>query len=222
MKSGVINVKGLRKIVYLKNRRYKTLISTTILNLNRKFITSSLILLILFTNCTQHKDDTVIDKYNQKALELIKQIISEQSECSCFVKPPDKTIIEISLEENPRYDIREYLKEKLNINSDTQLDSLSRLSRNFKLDEKTSGLSCNTIINRAELQKNIEEYGTNKGQEIAYEKCNYNILLLTKPIFNVDYTVAVIDVDIPYTCIKTPPQIYIFKKNKWVQKYGRE
>lgn len=185
-------------------------------------IISYLILLILIISCSQYKDDTVINKYDQKALELIKQIIAEQPECSCIVEPPDKTIIEISLVETPRYDIRGYLKEKLNINSDTQLDSLSRLSKNFKLDEKTSGLSCNIIISRAELQKKVEEYGANKGQEIAYEKCNYNILLLTKPVFNVDYTVAIIDVGIPYTCIKTPPQIYIFKENKWVQKYGRE
>ncbi len=148
--------------------------------------------------------------YNDKANELLKQVMNDNS-CGCIIEIPEESLIKAKQSEMPlRYkNIKKELIKKLELKNENELDSLEILSDNFTLDK-------NFII-----QKGIKIISTktfkDKGFLNLSKKCPQGIYNVKKPIFDKEYKTAVLDFDHVYSCLS---QIKIYKQEngKWVEK----
>jgi hypothetical protein len=123
---------------------------------------------------------------------LITQILSEDIDCKCIIEPTtNTTLLKTKADEMPEYDFKSDLFNALKIDNEKTLDSLIKLSDNFKLT-KSMFSSEIKLIDRKEFDKTT----TRKGQEerIALQKkcpCKY---FLSKPIFDKKFKVAVVSI----------------------------
>ncbi|WP_296149217.1 hypothetical protein [uncultured Flavobacterium sp.] len=165
--------------------------------------------IILLNNCANDRLDST-EIYNQKANEIIFQIIKE-SGCNCLLEIPNESMIETSNAENPSYDIRNFLVEKLNTKNNSNLDSLVRISKNFHLDVQTVKKNEIKIITLGNLQD------INKDDHKKFLKmCPNGIITFRKPIFDKKYQKAVLDFNYAFNCVKILPlPIYEYKNGKW-------
>ncbi|REG88538.1 hypothetical protein [Flavobacterium aquicola] len=163
---------------------------------------------ILFSGCNSQKESE--DVYNQKANEIIIQIIKESS-CNCLLEIPKESLIETSIAENPSFDIRSFLISELRTDNNTNLDSLASFSKFFRLNLKA--LEKNNI--KIVTLENLKSVKNGKGNEIL-KMCSKGIICIRKPIFDKTFQRAVIDYSFALTCGRVLPfPIYEFKNQKW-------
>ncbi len=74
-------------------------------------------------------------EYNQKANELISQLISEGN-CECILEIPEESIIELDTLEKRNFEYVNYYIKRLSLKNEKELDSLNNLSKKFVLDTK--------------------------------------------------------------------------------------
>lgn len=125
--------------------------------------------------------------------------------CGCIFEIPKESMIKKSTKEDPRRNIRKQLIEKLQLNNRKELDSLENLTENFILDA--------TFMK----QNKIKTIARDSEKKIVTNPnfCKDGILSITKPIFNREYNIAVLDYGHSYACIAAPLAIYSFKNGKW-------
>ena len=171
-------------------------------------ILSSIYLLqfVLFVNCTDKTITSNCD-YNQKANELIQQIIIDES-CKCVTEIVDESLIKISLIDNPYRDVRKEVIQKLNLRDKIELDSLESLVTNFKLDTVFCKQNNIKIIKRDTIKNLFKD--TN-----FIKKCPEGILYIGKPLFNKNYLNAVVDYGYSGYCTPSPMSLYLFENGKW-------
>jgi len=161
---------------------------------------------MLFSNCKKEAAASKLD-YNQKANEVIQQLILDDT-CNCISVIPNESKIQISLldNENVVASISEKAIKELHLKSRNELDSLEKITRNFVLD--TSLLK----------QTNIEVVKQKALRKLTKEDCLKGILVVAKPIFNKNFTTALISYGHYYECGLEPPKIYKYRKGKWTTK----
>lgn len=151
-----------------------------------------------------HKSD-----YSQKANEIIQQIIIDES-CDCVLEIPKKSMIEMSITDNPSIDFRKILIERLNLKSRKELDSLERLSDSFIMDSIFFKQNKIRVIKRDSLR----EY---ENDSSFLKVCPKGILSLSKPIFDKEYKKVALSYGYTFQSIPNPVVVYKFENGKWIE-----
>jgi hypothetical protein len=164
----------------------------------------------LFLSCKKEKLDSKLD-YNQKANELIQQVILEDP-CECILEIPKESLIKIYLADNPKYDVRKKAIEELHLKNGKELDSIENLSLNFILDTTFFKKRNIKVIERESLRERIKDTS-------IFKECRIGITSISRPIFDKSYTTALVYSTLVFTCVGTYPEVYIYEKGKWKRKY---
>jgi hypothetical protein len=177
-----------------------------------RLIIFQITILIFAVSCKKREESTT-DKYSEKANEIIFQTI-EQTKCSCIGKIPTESMVEFSSAENPSYDFKTVMKKQLNVKSDSELDSLINLSRNFKLNIQK--------LNKYKIKLVSEDDILTFGDTsiVKYERfvknCPKGIIFIQKPIFDKKYEKAVFEFSYGFSCTKVlPSPVYKLENGKW-------
>ncbi|RTY85446.1 hypothetical protein EKL32_28580 [Flavobacterium sp. GSN2] len=155
--------------------------------------------------------------YNRKANELILQVISEEEDpkCNCILEIPKESMVEIIKLERPFQflAIRKDLIKDLELNDESSLDSLIKVSNNFSLNED--------LLNQKNIKlithKMLDSARKNKWANF-FEICPNGYLFMQKPIFDKYYKTAVINVGYAGTCSPGSIRSYKFNDGKWISK----
>ena len=183
-----------------------------------------IILLFTFSNCKQKNNAEEFDNYNKKATELITQIFSDEYyDCSCIVKTKsDENLIDRIELEMPALNFRKKTTDILNVNRESTLDSLIRLSEHFKLKNsmfrsKTKLIEQRQFDSIKNVLESIAKNGTEKEIETAFRKCPTDFYFLSKPLFDKNFKIAIIDINLGFVHTRTHPRIYRLKHGIWEQ-----
>lgn len=168
-----------------------------------------LIFLFSFLDCKK-KEEIPKMEYNQKANDLIRQLIADNP-CNCLMEISNESMIKIFEEEIPILNVRKIIMKDLGIQNEASLDSLDKLSIDFIFDRDILKQNKITIIRNQEFITGR----TNKYREL-HKHCPKGILCIKKPIFDKYFKTAVIDYGFAFTCIKGPMAVYNFTDGKWV------
>lgn len=169
-----------------------------------------LILIILLQSCKE-KDSSKAIFYNQKANELIGQIIWQDS-CDCILEFNSKSIVDYYKRNLPSFNFRKSLQSNLKTHNLRITDSLVALSNNFRLDS--------TILYRNNKKIKV----ITETQLLAFRKdtalkvfkiCPKSIRIFQKPIFSEDFKTAVIHQSYPFGCDGGLTLIYKYKNENW-------
>lgn len=164
---------------------------------------------ILFNSCIDNRNESK-EVYNQKANEIIIQAIKD-NDCNCLLEVPTESLIEISIAENPSYDIRNFLIRELKTQNDSDLDSLVNVSKDFRLNLKALQKNHIKIV----TLENLWSVKKGNGHEIL-KMWRKGIICIRKPIFDKTFHKAVLDYDFAFTSVKILPlPIYEFKNERW-------
>ena len=151
--------------------------------------------------------------YNEKANQLIQQLISEDS-CGCILEIPKESLIYIHKLETRDSTFEKFILKKLSLKDEKELDSLEKLSENFKIDENYLKKENIKLIKRDSVR--IFEKDTNFYTKTCKRSFNYFI----KPIFNKEFNKAIIN----YGSVGVHGQLglkfFEYKNNKWKEKNG--
>ena len=171
------------------------------------------LLLVTFTIYGCSKKEKPENVYNQKANEIILQVLTENN-CNCLLEIQNKTLIETSEGENPSYDIRSFLKSELRIVNNQELNNLVNLSKKFALNIEMLEKNNIKIINPNDIPK-LGINNVDAKTEIILKMCPNNIINVNKPVFDKTYQKAVVDFGFAFSCTKTYPlPIYQYKNEK--------
>jgi hypothetical protein len=165
----------------------------------------SQIIILSFFGCKKYEVIPVSD-YNEKASDLIEQVIIDNSRCNCLLKISNKSTLQIYQEEIPIYPIKKTLAKRLELPNESSLDSLIYLSKNFKLNKD--------ILKRHNIKLITHETLMLAKKDINI--CPKGILCIQKPIFDKSYKTAVINVNWAFVCSPGYIAIYKFKNGKWI------
>ncbi|HSD13072.1 MAG TPA: hypothetical protein VLB74_00335 [Flavobacterium sp.] len=174
--------------------------------IKEKSIFSVLCFSLLLLSCKKEIAETKLD-YNQKANELIQQIILDES-CGCILEIPKESISKINAAENPLSNIGEKIIIDLGLKNQKELDSLENISKNFDLD--SSFLEQNSVV--VFKRNTIKEISKDNN---ILKKCPNGIQYFLKPIFNKKYDKAYIRYGEAFMCLSTPGATYKFENDRW-------
>jgi hypothetical protein len=174
--------------------------------IRRVSILSYIFVFALFLNCKKDVIETKVE-YSKKANELIQQVILDNS-CNCVLEIPKESLIKIYHSENPMYDIQSKAIKQLNIRDRKELDSIEKISMNFILDTSFFKQRNINLINRDSLREKIQKL-------VLLKKCPKGFLSISKPIFDKNYTTALIYFTFGPTCVGSYPKAYKFENGKW-------
>lgn len=185
----------------------------------------TIIFFIVFTvfiisSCGKKAQMNDTNIYAIKSKELINFILSNDVLCDCLIEPSKESYIEIIKSERPEQNInftRNSLKEKLNIPQDSILDSSVALSTTFNLKNSISDLNIK-IISSAEYERILTDNGIEKGRKLLLEKCPKGLCHMSKPIFNMDYTIADVSIKLnEESCLAVLTNSkYLLINGKWI------
>jgi len=165
--------------------------------------------LFIILGCETKTDYSRIT-YNQKANELIQQILENDS-CNCIMEMSNESMIKISMAENPGFNIRKEIMKKLHLENQRQLDSLEKVSENFVLDTLWLKQANITIIPKDSIR------GLTKDRSAKLiKKCPTGILYFFKPILNKDKT-AVLSYGYAFNCFGAQLRLYNYENKKWIK-----
>ena len=166
----------------------------------------SILSLLLFLNCKKEAINPKND-YSHKANQVIQQVILDD-EGNCIMEIPNESEIKISLAENPSFDIRKKVIKELHLKNRTELDSLEKLTNSFILDSSFLKQRNIKVIKPGFLSEMIKD-------TLSFRTCRKGILSISKPIFDKNYTTAIIYYGHTLTCIGSRPIVYRYQKGKW-------
>ena len=144
--------------------------------------------------------------YNEKANEIIAQIIKDQ-ECKCIFSIPKRSLIAMAHAYSPFSRIEDKVIEKLKLRGKKELDSLTDLSQEFKLNPQTLKKNDVRVIS-------LEDYRDKN--DSVFKICPNGVLSIQKPIFDRHFKRSVIDYDWALSCMRGPILTFEFKNNTWV------
>jgi len=168
------------------------------------------LIVLLFFSCKSETEKTKAE-YNQKANELIQQLILEEK-CECILEIPKENSNELEKLENPRVNFDSIYIEKLSLKNKKELDSMNNLSKNFSLDLEFLKKKNIKIIKRDSLRilKNDVNF--------INKTCKNGLTFFIKPIFNKEFNVAIINYGPSGMCCGIPRTTFEYKNNKWIRK----
>lgn len=178
----------------------------------------SLLLAVTFLiiSCTQNRVLTQ-DNYTLQTKELIHRILNDSLDCSCIIEI-SKTFIEYREEETPERNTRDELIRILEIENTAIIDSMNIYSKSISLKD----IIIEEGYDYVELEdwiKILKENGSNSGIEILNSMCAKGAAIISKPVFNITLTKAIIDINqingwSSYSMLR----VYNYTNGKWVLK----
>ena len=169
-----------------------------------------IIFFIFFSSCKTEIEKPKID-YNEKANELIQQIIIDEN-CNCILEIPEKTTIECEELENPKFNIVNFYRERLSMKNIKELDSLKKTYQNFELNAEFIKAKNIRIIKRDSIRILY------KDPNLLTKTCKDGVEYCIKPNFTKNYDIAVVGFGACGMCSGIPSRIYEYKNNKWIRK----
>jgi|SRR5690554_3860145 len=171
-----------------------------------------LILILLIFSCNEKDIENSSDKYSQKSIELINDVLSnEYSFCECLLEPPNKSTLQTFADDVPHFDYEKYILESFNLKQTSDLKNLHGINDTLIL--RPNSLTSNIkIIYRKEWNEVFTKYGFD-ARDTIYKRYP-NLCFLTKPIFDKDYKIAIADIDIG-GCLWHPPFKIRWIDGKW-------
>lgn len=168
-------------------------------------------IIFLFSNCKTETKETTSLTYQKKADELTSQIISENEDCSCLIEIENKeSLLELLSAGDPSIDYKKNVKDALNFENDSLFNKMNEYTTNFKFDN--TNIKNLYLITNEELQLILKKYlGLEKLNYLA-TKCPKGWMSVSAPIFNVDFSLAIINIH-----IHPEGQLILFENNngKW-------
>lgn len=178
-------------------------------NVSKIVLTLSLFFLII--SCKQNKLKSESEIYTEKSIKLINDILKDrQDTCRCLLEPPNKPTLQ-EFDYLPHFNYKEYIAEVFNFESESDIEMLHGIHETLIL--KANHLPSNIkLINQKEWNSIFLKYGVNARDTIIkrYPKLCY----LTKPIFDKNYKIAIMDIDLG-GCLWSPPYRLHLDNGKW-------
>ncbi len=161
---------------------------------------------LLFFRC---KKEVVVPQfnYNQRANELIRQIVLEES-CGCLSEMNKGSMVKTLSNDQPNIDFRKQIIGKLYLRDSIELDSLDNLTKDFSLDTTFLKQQKIKLITDKSFRKLLKE-----GNLLAL--CPDGVLSISKPLFNKRYNRVIVNSGYGFACIPSPMAIYEFENGKW-------
>ena len=170
------------------------------------------ILIIFIFSCNQKEVETPSDIYSKKSIELINDVLSDEHNiCECILEPPNKSSLETFADEVPNFDYEKYILESFNLDNESDLKTLHGINDTLIL--KPNSLVSNIrVIYRNEWDEIFSKYRFGI-RDTIYKRYPY-LCYLTKPIFDKDYKIAIVDIGIG-SCLWHPPSKIRLIDGKW-------
>ena len=168
------------------------------------------VIILLFFSCKSETEKPKAE-YNQKANELIQQLILEEN-CECILEIPKENLNELEKIENASINFDSIYIQKLSFKNKKELDSMNNLSKNFTLNPKFLKEKNIKAISRDSISilKNDISFNT--------KTCKKGLTFFIKPIFNKEFNVAIINYGPSGMCCGIPRTTFEYKNNKWIKK----
>ena len=168
------------------------------------------VIILLFFSCKSETEKPKAE-YNQKANELIQQLILEEN-CECILEIPKENLNELEKIENASINFDSIYIQKLSFKNKKELDSMNNLSKNFTLNPKFLKEKNIKVISRDSISilKNDISFNT--------KTCKKGLTFFIKPIFNKEFNVAIINYGPSGMCCGIPRTTFEYKNNKWIKK----
>ncbi len=146
---------------------------------------------ILTLSCSVKKKLNSSSTYIKKSTELITQILSKKNDCDCILNSIcNNVFLEDYKIDNPENNYRNELSKYLKVKNTKELNNIIENSKNFDI-RKSIIHSDIKIIDQNELSK-INRLNSIQKLKIYRDKCPNGRLLISKPIFNKSFDIAVI------------------------------
>jgi len=182
------------------------------------------LLFFSLSNCKKKENVEKMNDYNKNATEFITQVFSDESfECSYIIRPnANSNLLEDIENEMPAINYRNRFNVILKIDNKNTLDSLMDLSKNFDFKDsmfgkKTELIEYSKFDSIRKVLDSIAGFGTEKEIEEYFEKCPNDFYFISKPIFDKNYRIAVIDIQMGFTHLDlgSHPSIYRLNNGIW-------
>ena len=157
------------------------------------------IALFLVSNfsCNNLLKKTDEDLYSEKTNELITQILDDFSdESSCIIEPYIQNLVEFKKTHLPPDifpKIKSDIMKALDVENDSIFNKLINLSNSFRFDKSTLNTDLH-YISREYYNSLLSEKGYEGAILYLMEnECEKDFIALSKPIFNEDFSIAIIE-----------------------------
>jgi hypothetical protein len=147
--------------------------------------------------------------YNQKANEVLQQAILDDSR-GCVLEFINESVIESSLSDMPKYDVRKKVIEELHLENRVELDSIEKLGENFIFDSSFLKQKKIKLIKREFFEKITIKDTT------FFHTCPDGVTGFTKPIFDKNFKTAIIYNRFGAGCIGWKFFVYRYRNGKWI------
>lgn len=171
-------------------------------------------LALLFQSCKNLKSDVEI--YNENAITLLSYIVeNEDLICDCVVQVDSSSLYEetILLMPNQGPGFKNKVLGVLEIKSEEAFEKSIALGKNFRFKPAMFNDKLK-IINRKEVPHQFESLETEKSQNFI-EKCPNFQCWISEPIFNKNFTKAIVSNEYGTSCFYNPPAVYFKFRGKW-------
>lgn len=188
---------------------------------------SKILIVISFIVCllSCDKEENHTDNYYQKALDFITEVFSSEFyDCAYIVKPKkDSNLLELIEQEMPALNYERELIEILKVEEGEKLEFLINRSKNFKFKNTMfkKGILLIDFERFTSIKTELDSKRITEKKEKFFSECPFEFYFISKPIFDKDYKIAIIDIQQGFTCLRSKPWIYELKNGKWKNKKSR-
>ncbi|MGJ8666462.1 MAG: hypothetical protein ACSHW7_08870 [Patiriisocius sp.] len=175
--------------------------------------------LIFISGCNDADNEinkkTTSELYSEKTTKLLNDITDENTSffyCQNIVEPRKGEKTFDAQEFLTDEEFKQVIFEKLNLQKESDYDSIIGFSEELIIDEKLLRKDLNVVL-RKEFDI-IFSYGSSEKARVNFYEKYPDLFFMSKPIFNKEYNIAVIDFGIG-GCLATTPFVVRLIDGRW-------
>ena len=162
--------------------------------------------LLMAIGCVEERGKTPSQIYTEQTAQLLNDILNEEGYCKCLEMPSNRSFIEANVMDMPFYDMRGVIAKRMELPHVSQVDSLvghweALMLTKDQLRHDVQLFPDGSFVNDLAL------YGRQKADSLWMMRCPEFLCSFSKPLFNQDFTMAVIDVGYMGGCLYSGPGI---------------
>lgn len=172
-------------------------------------------ILFIYTSCKSEPNNTPEEVYNKVSNEFVSKLLElGDFSCDCIIEPT-YTLLDYEEIERPE-DNEDNLMLRINLTSNSEVDSLNSISRQTNLN-RTIINSGYTLILRKQADSIFMLKNREEKERILDSMCPRGFMVMTKPFFNksMDIVLIIAD-DMPYSCFPSLIQSYRYINGEWI------